>query len=90
MYPFLKKEMEQPYIFFEEENQGLNYFIPCRAKDRVIAYLGMGRTENGDYLTSEDVDLLKGVSDYIGIAVENASTIDSSFVFFEKEISVCD
>ena len=37
---------------------GLNYFIPCHVKDRVIAYIGLGRTENGDYLTSEDIDLL--------------------------------
>ncbi len=74
VYPFLKKDIDQPYIFFEdEEHHGLNYFIPCRAKDRVIAYLGMGRTESGDYLTSEDLDLLQGVSDYIGIAVENAT-----------------
>src|SRR5207249_4820846 len=50
----------------------LNYFIPCRAKDRVIAYIGLGRTHNGDYLTSEDLELLETVSDYIGIALENA------------------
>ena len=33
----------------------------------------MGRTEEGAYLTSEDLDLLEGVSDYVGIAVENAT-----------------
>ena len=76
-YPFLKKDMDQPYIFFEDDENGLNYFIPCRAKDRVIAYLGMGRTQNGDYLTSEDIDLLEGVSDYVGIAVENAKLYES-------------
>ena len=72
-YPFLKKDVDQPYIFIEGDEYGLNYFIPCRAKDRVIAYLGMGRTHDGGYLTSEDIDLLEGVSDYIGVAVENAS-----------------
>ena len=76
-YPFLKEDLDQPYIFFEDEENGLNYFIPCRAKDRVIAYLGLGRTENGDYLTSEDIDLLEGVSDYVGIAVENATLYES-------------
>ncbi len=73
VYPFLEKEVTQPYIFIEGDKYGLNYFIPCRAKDRVIAYLGMGRTHDGGYLTSEDIDLLEGVSDYIGVAVENAS-----------------
>src|SRR5262249_36444951 len=50
----------------------LNYFIPCRVKDRVIAYIGLGRTQNGDYLTSEDLELLETVSGYIGIGLENA------------------
>ena len=50
----------------------LNYFIPCRVKDRVIAYIALGRTQNGDYLTSEDLELLETVSDYVGIALENA------------------
>src|SRR5207244_92155 len=35
-------------------------------------YVGLGRTENGDYLTSEDIELLETISDYIGIALENA------------------
>src|SRR5206468_6860495 len=37
-----------------------------------IAYIGLGRTRNGDYLTSEDLELLETVSDYVGIALENA------------------
>jgi hypothetical protein len=55
----------------------LNYFIPCRAKDRVIAYIALGRTQNGDYLTSEDLELLETVSDYVGIALENARLYQS-------------
>ena len=70
--PFLKVWADQPHIFFEDEICGLNYFIPCRVKDRVIAYIGLGRTRNGDYLTSEDLELLEAVSDYVGIALENA------------------
>ena len=75
VFPFLEKELSQPYIFSggaKENDTGLCYFIPCRAKGRIIAWLGMGRTRHGEYLTSEDIDLLEGVSDYIGIAVENA------------------
>src|SRR5262249_18742221 len=71
-FGFLKHAGAEPPIFFETEVQGLHYFIPCRAKDRVIAYLALGRTRNGDYLTREDIELLEAVSDYVGIALENA------------------
>src|SRR5204862_4836253 len=69
---FLRVWTDRSYIFFEDEVCGLNHFIPCRVKDRVIAYIGLGRTQNGDYLTSEDLELLEAVSDYVGIALENA------------------
>jgi two-component system, NtrC family, sensor kinase len=71
-FSFLKSSTQRPYVFFETDLYNLNYFIPCRVKDRVIAYIGLGRTENGDYLTSEDLELLETVSDYVGIALENA------------------
>lgn len=71
-FSFLKSSTDRPYFFFENDLHDLNYFIPCRVKDRVIAYIGLGRTQNGDYLTSEDLELLETVSDYVGIALENA------------------
>ena len=76
VFPFLKKDIDQPYVILDSDaatETGLTYFIPCRAKNRVIAYLGMGQTEDGGSLNSEDLGLLQGVSDYIGIAVENAT-----------------
>jgi PAS domain S-box-containing protein len=71
-FSFLKSTTDRAHIFFETDLHDLNYFIPCRLKDRVIAYIGLGRTQNGDYLTSEDLELLETVSDYVGIALENA------------------
>jgi signal transduction histidine kinase len=71
-FSFLKSSTDRSHIFFETDFHDLNYFIPCRVKDRVIAYIGLGRTQNGDYLTSEDLQLLETVSDYVGIALENA------------------
>jgi PAS domain S-box-containing protein len=71
-FSFLNSSSGRPYHFFEIDLYDLNYFIPCRVKDHVIAYIGLGRTQNGDYLTSEDLELLETVSDYIGIALENA------------------
>ena len=71
-FSFLTSSPRGPYYFFELDLYELNYFIPCRVKDHVIAYVGLGRTKNGDYLTSEDLELLETVSDYVGIALENA------------------
>lgn len=49
----------------------LNYYIPCRAQQRTVAFLGLGKTDKGDYLSSEDVELLETLSGYLGIAIQN-------------------
>jgi PAS domain S-box-containing protein len=55
----------------------LNYYLPCRiqhgAATRTIAVIGLGRTLGGDFLSSEDVELLESLASYIGIALQNAS-----------------
>ena len=45
--------------------------MPCSARGRTIAYLGVSRTETGDFLSSEDVELLVTLSGYVGIAIDN-------------------
>ena len=50
----------------------LNYFIPCSVQGRTIAVLGLGKTSEGDFLSSEDVELLEALAGYIGIAIQNA------------------
>ena len=50
----------------------LNYYIPCRVQDKTIAVIGFGRTVEGDFLSSEDVELLESLASYIGIAIQNA------------------
>ncbi len=50
----------------------LNYYIPCDVQNRTIAVLGLGKTSEGDFLSSEDVELLETLSSYIGIAIQNA------------------
>ena len=67
----------------------LNYYLPCRVAQgqskaseassggpdttRTIAVIGLGRTIGGDFLSSEDVELLESLASYIGIALQNAS-----------------
>ncbi len=56
----------------------LNYYVPCRAARHegsgrsTLAVLGLGRTGEGDFLSSEDMELLESLAGYIGIAIQNA------------------
>ncbi|MDE3170398.1 MAG: PAS domain-containing protein [Acidobacteriota bacterium] len=59
------------------EQLDLNYFIPCRFRERTVAVLGLGKTVDGDYLSSEDLELLSMVAGYVAIAIENASLYQS-------------
>jgi two-component system NtrC family sensor kinase len=49
----------------------LNYFIPCHAQQKTIAVLGLGKTTQGDFLSSEDMELLETLGGYLGIAIQN-------------------
>lgn len=51
---------------------GLTYYLPCQVRGRTIAYLGVSRMSSGDFLTSDDLELLVTLSGYLGIAIENA------------------
>jgi two-component system, NtrC family, sensor kinase len=49
----------------------LNYYIPCHAQKKPVAVLGLGKTMQGDFLSSEDIELLETLSGYLGIAIQN-------------------
>jgi two-component system, NtrC family, sensor kinase len=49
----------------------LNYYIPCRAQQKTVAVLGLGKTTKGDFLSSEDIELLETLGGYLGIAIQN-------------------
>lgn len=55
----------------------LNYFITCRFRDRTVAVLGLGKTVDGDFLSTEDVELLFTMAGYVAIAIENARLYQS-------------
>jgi two-component system NtrC family sensor kinase len=50
----------------------LNYYVPCHAQQKTVAVLGLGKTSQGDFLSSEDVELLETLGGYLGIAIQNA------------------
>ena len=39
---------------------------------RTVAVIGLGRTNDGDFLSSEDMEVLESLAGYIGIAIQNA------------------
>ena len=49
----------------------LNYYIPCRAQKSTVAVLGLGKTITGDFLSSEDGELLETGAGYLAIAIQN-------------------
>ena len=82
-----RPEMEAGHLFFDNTHQvpretpsaqetiaklDLNYYIPCRAQEHAIAFVGLGKTMAGDFLSSEDVELLETLAGYLGIAIQNA------------------
>jgi two-component system NtrC family sensor kinase len=87
-----KPELGLGHLFFDNTRQAfrespsaqrtiaaldLNYFIPCTVQGRTIAVLGLGKTSDGDFLSSEDVELLETLAGYIGIALQNAVLYES-------------
>jgi two-component system NtrC family sensor kinase len=50
----------------------LTYYLPCMFRNRTIAWLGVSRTTKGDFLSSDDVDLLATLTGYVAMAVENS------------------
>ena len=82
-----RPELRPGHLFFDNTRQALretsdaqqtiaqldlNYYIPCTVQNRVIAVLGLGKSIKGDFLSSEDVQLLETVAGYVGIAIQNA------------------
>ena len=82
-----RPESEAGHLFFDNTHQvpretpdaqraiaalEMNYYIPCRAQKQTIAVLGLGKTAEGDFLSSEDVELLETLAGYLAIAIQNA------------------
>ncbi|MGC2300675.1 MAG: histidine kinase dimerization/phospho-acceptor domain-containing protein, partial [Acidobacteriaceae bacterium] len=80
----------------------MNYFLPCRVgvpsardsqtrdfqlQDRTIAVIGLGRRQGGDFLSSEDMELLESLAGYIAIALQNATlyaSLEEKIIEYER------
>jgi two-component system, NtrC family, sensor kinase len=87
-----RTEFDKGYLFFEStrrpfgfqpsaqeaiEQLELHYYLPLKVKESTLGFLGLGKTRNGDFLSSEDVDLLRTIAGYVTIALENARLYES-------------
>jgi two-component system, NtrC family, sensor kinase len=88
----VRKDFARGYLFYESPRNAvdathsvrqslarldLNYYIPCRIRERTVAVLGLGKTVDGDFLSSEDVELLFTIASYVAIALDNAQLYTS-------------
>ncbi len=53
------------------------YYVNCQSRGRTLAFLGISRTTEGDFLSSDDIELLVTVSSYVAIAIENSNLYSS-------------
>jgi two-component system NtrC family sensor kinase len=87
-----RPELEKGYLFFDSVKRvydlpasaqatirqlDLHYYLPFKVKERTLGYLGLGKTRQGDFLSSEDVDLLQTTTSTVAIALENARLYES-------------
>ena len=82
--------VEDPYSYKDDtaghqsiRDLDLHYYVPCSIKGSPIAYIGLGRTMTGDYLSSEDLALVLTVAGYFSVALENARLVSS----LEKQLA---
>ncbi len=51
---------------------GIYYVHPLKVRERRIGFIGLGKCLNGDFLSSEDLDMVSALCDYAAIAIDNA------------------
>ncbi|HEV2862082.1 MAG TPA: ATP-binding protein [Pyrinomonadaceae bacterium] len=52
--------------------RALHYYVPCVVRGRMVAVIGLGRSSGGALLSSEDLEILRTVSGYVAVAIENS------------------
>jgi PAS domain S-box-containing protein len=87
-----RPELRKGYLFYESvkrvfgvtpeaqatiEQLDLHYYLAIKVEERTLGYLALGRTRKGDFLSTEDIDLLQTMANYLAIALENARLYES-------------
>ncbi|NDD63280.1 MAG: PAS domain S-box protein [Acidobacteria bacterium] len=57
-------------------DQPFSYYVPCAVRSRVVAVIALGRLADGALLSSEDLGLLRAISGYVAVAIENSLLLD--------------
>src|ERR1044071_8101875 len=52
--------------------RSLHYYVPCVVRGRMVAVIGLIRSTGGALLSSEDLEILRTVSGYVAVAIENS------------------
>ena len=52
--------------------RALHYYVPCVVRGRMVAVIGLGRSTGGALLSTEDLEILRTVSGYVAVAIENS------------------
>src|SRR5262249_30198265 len=88
----VRPEMARNALFFESprsvqgvgeavqetlEQLDLNYYVPCRIREHSVAVLGLGKTVDGDFLSSDDVELVQTIAGYVAVALDNPQLYSS-------------
>lgn len=68
--PFTVRRFAAEEVRFWRDH-GLQYFVPCVAKDGPIAVIGLGSRPSGEPLSSEDLTLVNAVAAQVATAIEN-------------------
>ncbi len=65
----LEEELQDDEELLRDLNY--NYFIPCKFQQNIVAILALTKREKGDFLSSEDLDLLLTLANQLAIVIEN-------------------
>jgi two-component system NtrC family sensor kinase len=69
------------YAIAEDEAaswNGIYYLVPCVVRDRLVAVIGIGQqASDGSMLTSEDIEILRALSGYVAVAIDNSLLLRS-------------
>jgi len=69
---FSEREQRLEELRHDYERRSLMYFQPLMHRNETIGVIALGRTQEGAFLTSEDLELLSILAGYAAIALENS------------------